>query len=100
MDLVEAPCGFAVRFKEGVGIIRIAEDIDSRAVTGNKLVFPVIKFLLQPAVKCVKKIGKGIAGKLAALLVKGSLGRGIRGAAEIAVKFLLGTAQRPMGGIR
>lgn len=91
MDLVEAPCGFAVRFKESVGIIRVAEDIGSRPVTGNELVLPIEKLLLQPAVKCVEKVSECIVDKLPALPVESGLGRGIRGAAEITVKFLFDT---------
>ena len=73
MNLVEAPCRFAVRFKERVGIVRIAEDVGSRPVTGNELVFPIVKVLVQPAVEGEEKVGEGIAGKLAALPVKSSL---------------------------
>ena len=60
MNLVEAPCRFAVRFKERVGIVRIAEDVGSRPVTGNELVFPIEKVLLQPVVKCVEQVSKCI----------------------------------------
>ena len=85
VDLVEALCGFTVWFKESVRIIRVAENVGGRPVTGNKLVFPVIKVLLQPAVKSVEKAGEGIVSKLPALPVKSSFGWCIRGAAELTV---------------
>ena len=91
MDLVEALCRFAIRFKKRVGVIRVVEDVGSEPVTGNELVFPVVEVLLQPAVKCVKKVSESIASKLAALPVKSGFGWDIRGAAEITVKFLFDT---------
>ena len=60
MDLIESPCGFAVRFKESVSVIRVAENVESRPVTGNELVFPIEKVLLQPVVKCVEQVSKCI----------------------------------------
>lgn len=91
MDLVEALCRFAIRFKKRVDVIRVVEDVGSGPVTGNELVFPVVEVLLQPAVKCVEKVSEGIASKLAALPVKSGFGWDIRGAAEITVKFLFDT---------
>ena len=91
VNLVEAPCGFSVRLEESVWIIRIAENVSSRPVTGDELVFPVIKVLLQPAVKSVQQVRKSIVSKLPTLLVKSSFGWRIRGAAEITVKLFFGT---------
>ena len=91
VNLVEAPCRFASLFKESAGVIRVAEDVGSGPVTGNELVFSVAEVLLLPAVKCVEKVSKGIAGKLLALPVKSGFGWGICGAVEITVKILFDT---------
>ena len=64
VDLVEAPCRFAIGFKEGVGVIRITEDVGSGPITGNELVFPVVEILLQTAVKLVEKVSECIVSKL------------------------------------
>ena len=46
VDLVEALCRFAIRFKKRVGVIRVVEDVGSEPVTGNELVFPVVEVFL------------------------------------------------------
>ena len=43
VDLVKAPCGFAVRLKKSVGIVRVSENVNRRTVAGNEFVFPAEK---------------------------------------------------------
>ncbi len=48
---VIAVWGHAARREKSVRVIRVAEDIQCRAVTGNKLVFPIKKVHFQLPVK-------------------------------------------------
>lgn len=59
MDLVEAPGRFSIRLKERIRVVRIAEDVSSRAITGNKRVFTLVEFFSQFGVKGVEKICEG-----------------------------------------
>ena len=85
MDLVKSPCGFPVRFKKSIRIVRVSKNITPGAIAGNELVFSVVKVLFELSVKSKEEIPKGILSELAPLFAKSSF----RGSRSVTIKVMV-----------
>ncbi len=85
MDLVKSPCGFPVRFKKSIRIVRVSKNITPVAIAGNELVFSVVKVLFELSVKSKEEIPKGILSELAPLFAKSSF----RGSRSVTIKVMV-----------
>lgn len=70
MDLVKSACRFSIGFKKGIWILWVPVYIKCRAVTGNELIFPMIKILTEFFIESKEEIAQGIFPELFSLLVK------------------------------
>ncbi len=86
--LVTAFRGFCSRPIKGIRVIRIAEDIQGGAVTGDELVFPVIQVIFQLPAECKQQVPEHLVPELLQLLIISGLGRHVCGAPEICADFL------------
>ena len=85
MDLVESPSGFPVRSKKSIRIVRVPKNITPGAITGNELVFSVVKVLFELSVKSKEEIPEGILSELAPLFAKSSF----RGSRNVTIKVMV-----------
>ena len=88
VHLVEATGGFTIRFKKSAGVVRVAEDVGRGTVTGDKLIFPIVKLFSKLGVKHEEQVGEGIFAQLLPLFVKCRFGRSGGSSAEVPVEFL------------
>ena len=58
MNLIESTCRLTIRFKKGIGVIRVAEDIYSGSVAGDKLVLIIVELFSEFCVECKEQICK------------------------------------------